>query len=94
MSIKNSSNIKYFFIKYFLFRVKVKIKLNFYSIVSFFFTILFIIPAFFLRILKYFIHIRIGSIRNDVMGNSVYDADYYLCQKKKKKKKTLNIFYF
>ena len=94
MSIKNSSNIKYFFIKYFLFRVKVKIKLNFLSIVSFFFTILFIIPAFFLRILKYFIHIRIGSIRNDVMGNSVYDADYYLCQKKKQKKKTLDIFYF
>ena len=47
-----------------------------------------------MRILKYFIHIRIGCIRNDVIGESVYNADYYLSEKKKQKKKTLDIFYF
>ncbi len=80
--------------RYFLFRVKIKIELIVYNIISFFLTIFFIIPAFFLRILKYFIHIRIGCIRNDVIGESVYNADYYLSEKKKQKKKTLDIFYF
>ena len=81
-------------IRYFFFRIFTKFKYYTNNFISFIFTLIFIIPALFLRFIKYFIHIRIGCIRNDVMGNSIFNVEYYLCKKQKASLKTFDIFYF
>jgi hypothetical protein len=76
---------------FFKLSAKIKIILNyFFSVI---FTSIFIPLAILIRVIKPLVHIRIGCLRNDVIGNSIYNAEYYLCQKKIIPLKTLDLFY-
>ena len=76
---------------YFKFIAKIKIILN--SLFSIICTIIFFPFAILIRLIRPLVHIRIGCLRNDVIGNSIYNAEYYLCQKKIIPLKTLDLFY-
>lgn len=48
----------------------------------------------FVRIIRPFIQIRFGPIRNDVIGHFSFDTEYYLSEREVNKTKTLDLFYF
>ena len=50
--------------------------------------------VFITRIVKPFIHIRFGPIRNDVIGHFVFDLEYYLSWKELESFQTVDLFYF
>jgi len=45
------------------------------------------------RIIRPLIHIRCGSIRNDVIGHFAFDTEYYLAERNVEQSKTLDYFY-
>ena len=63
------------------------------SFVSIVFTVLCLPFAILIRLVKPIIHIRIVCLRNGVIGNSVMNAEYYLCQKKQEFHRTFDFFY-
>ena len=71
--------------------LKKTIKFFFY----FFLYFLCIFVYFFIKIVSPFIVIRFGSLRNDVIGNSLFDLEFYLSYKKKypNKIKTIDFFF-
>ena len=48
----------------------------------------------FARMMRPFIQIRFGPIRNDVIGHFAFDTEYYLSERDVDKSKTLDFFYF
>jgi putative glycosyltransferase (TIGR04372 family) len=57
--------------------------------------IVFAIPfVLLIRIVRPLIHVRVGSVRNDVVGHFIFDTEYYLSLKEISKIKTLDLFYF
>jgi putative glycosyltransferase (TIGR04372 family) len=76
---------------YFKFVSKIRQIIKFF--VSIVFTVLCLPFAILIRLVKPIIHIRIVCLRNDVIGNSVMNAEYYLCQKKQEFHRTFDFFY-
>jgi len=48
----------------------------------------------FFRLIRPFKLVRFGYIRSDVIGNSVFDAEYYLSERELEKQNSLDLFYF
>nr|NQU89366.1 TIGR04372 family glycosyltransferase [Bacteroidota bacterium] len=46
------------------------------------------------RIIRPLIWIRFGGVRSDVIGNSVFNAEYYLSERALNQSNTLDLFYF
>ena len=46
------------------------------------------------RIIRPLVWIRFGKVRSDVIGNSAFDAEYYLSERELEKSKTIDLFYF
>ena len=46
------------------------------------------------RLIRPWFLIRFGSVRSDVIGHSVLDPEYYLCERELDKSKTIDYFYF
>ena len=51
-------------------------------------------PVLFVRLIKPLILIRIGHVRSDALGHSVFDPEYYLSEKEIQNNKAFDIFYF
>ena len=56
--------------------------------------ILLVLAILVIRILKPLVFIRFGSIRSDVIGHSVFNPEYYLCEREINNSKTIDCFYF
>ena len=50
--------------------------------------------VFFVRLIRQWVLIRIGSVRSDAFGHSVFDPEYYLSEKETEKNKAYDCFYF
>ena len=48
----------------------------------------------FVRLIKPFVFIRFGPVRSDVIGHSVFNPEYYLCDRELNNYKTIDCFYF
>ena len=48
----------------------------------------------FVRLIKPWVLIRFGYIRSDVIGHSVFDPEYYLCEREVVNSRTIDCFYF
>ena len=56
---------------------------------------LIVVPlVLFARIMRPFLRIRFGPIRNDVIGHFAFDTEYYLTERDVDQSKTLDYFYF
>ena len=56
---------------------------------------LLILPmVLFVRLIKPFVFIRFGPVRSDVIGHSVFNPEYYLCDRELNNYKTIDCFYF
>ena len=71
-----------------------QVKTNIIFLINFFFTLLCLFGYFFIKVLSPIILIRFGALRNEIIGNSFFDLEYYLSYKKKyNKKKTIDFFF-
>ena len=59
------------------------------------FELIFIVSTILIvRLLKPLVLIRFGSVRSDVIGHSVADPEFYLCEREVSRSKTIDCFYF
>ena len=76
----------------FLFNKKIKTLIN--ISIEFFIIIIFFPISIIIYFLNFFIKIKIGVIRNEVIGHYAFDTEFYLSNKKYYNLKSVDFFFF